>query len=203
MAVPASLVRLAEELERLPGVGRRTAERLAYHLLRVPEERALSLADAIRRARERVRPCSLCRCPTETEPCVVCADPARDRTLLLVVESARDLAAVENGGVFRGLYFVLGGRLAPMDGAGADSLDLEGLEARVRGGEVREVCLATNADLEGDGTALLVAQTLARAATDAAVRVTRLARGLPAGGQIEHQSSTVLAEAIEGRRPVA
>jgi recombination protein RecR len=164
----------------------------------VPEERALALADAIREARERVRPCTLCRCPSEADPCPICSDASRDRSLLLVVETARDLAAIEAGGAYRGLYFVLGGRLSPLDGSGADALDLEALRERARGGEVREACLATNPDLEGDGTALLVA----RALDGTGVRVTRLARGLPAGGQIEHQSATVIAEAFEGRRSV-
>jgi recombination protein RecR len=198
MAEPASLVRLTEELERLPGVGPRTAERLAHHLLRVPEERALALADAIREARRRIRPCPLCRAPSEREPCPTCADPGRDRSLLMVVASARDLAALEAPGRYRGLYFVLGGALSPLEGVDAGALDLDGLRRRAADGQVREVIVATNPDLEGDGTALLVA----RAAKDAGVAVTRLARGLPAGGQIEHQSAAVLADAFDGRRPV-
>ena len=197
MSAPESLRRLVDELERLPGIGRRSAERLAHHLLRVDEGRALALAEAIREVRERVRPCSSCRAPSESDPCRLCADPARDATVLLVVESARDLAAFEGAGSYRGLYFVLGGRASPLEPGSTEALDVAGLVERARRG-VREVCLATNPDLEGDGTALVVA----RALEDAGVRVTRLARGLPTGGQIEHQSASVLAEALEGRRPV-
>jgi recombination protein RecR len=195
-AVPHSLARLIDELERLPGVGHRTAERLAHHLLNVPEERALALADALRDVRALVRPCSKCRAPTEREPCALCADPRRDASLLLVVESARDLAALEAGRAWRGLYWVLGGRLQPHEGREAASLPLDLLVARAQEPGVREVVLGTNPDLEGDGTALLLAEALRAAG----VRVTRPARGLPAGGQIEHQSAAVLAEALEGRR---
>ncbi len=195
---PPSLERLIGELEQLPGIGRRTAERLAHHLLRAPEERALALADALRGVRAQVRPCSRCRAPAEADPCPICADPSRDASLLLVVEQARDLVALEAGRIWRGLYLVLGGRFAPHDGEGAAGLPLEALLARARALGVREVVLATNADLEGDGTALLLLEALGAAG----VRVSRLARGLPAGGQIEHQSAAVLAEALEGRRAV-
>jgi recombination protein RecR len=198
LSSPESLRRLAEELERLPGIGRRTAERLADHLLRVPEEEALGLAEAIRDARSRVRPCSTCRAPSETDPCAVCEDPRRDAGLLAVVETARDLAALEAGGVYRGRYHVLGGRHSSLEGSTAESLDLAALAERVRTAGVREVVIATNPDFEGDGTALVVARALA----GTGVRVTRLARGLPAGGQIEHQSASVLADALEGRRDV-
>jgi len=199
VSTPPSLARLVEELERLPGIGRRSAERLAQHILRVPEARALSLADAIREARTRIRACSLCHAPAETDPCPLCGDPARDRALLVVVETPRDLTAFETAGGYRGLYFVLGGRLSPLDGVRAEDLDLDALRSRVEGSEVREVCIATNPDLEGDGTALLVARALARVRD---LCVTRLARGIPSGGQIEYQSAAVLAEAYEGRRPV-
>ena len=202
---PPSLTHLVESLERLPGIGRRSAERLAAHLLRVPEARALELADAIREARARIRACSRCRAPAEADPCPICADATRDATLLVVVETPRDLAALESSGGYRGLYYVLGGRLSPLDGVGAGSLDLDGLAARVRENEVAEVCLATNPDLEGDGTALLVGRELERAALERSgrpLRITRLARGLPSGGQIEYQSAAVIAEAFEERRAV-
>ena len=209
MSTPPSLVRLVEALERLPGIGRRSAERLARHLLRVPEARAMELADAIRHARARIRACSRCHAPAERDPCPICADATRDARLLVVVETPRDLAVLESSGGYRGLYYVLGGRLSPLDGAGAGTLDLEGLTARILEGEVTEVCLATNPDLEGDGTALLVGRELERAARErstcggVALRVTRLARGLPSGGQIEYQSAAVIAEAFEGRRAVS
>lgn len=208
MTHPPSLVRLVESLERLPGIGRRSAERLAAHLLRAPEARALELADAIRDARTLIQACSRCRAPAESDPCPICADATRDPGLLVVVETPRDLAVIESSGGYRGLYYVLGGRLSPLDGAGANVLELEGLAVRVRENDVTEVCLATNPDLEGDGTALLVSRTLERVARErlasdgAPLRLTRLARGLPSGGQIEYQSAAVIAEAFEGRRAV-
>jgi recombination protein RecR len=190
---PEALARLTEALMRLPGVGQRSAERLAHHLVRAPAEEAIALADAIRAARERVRPCSSCRAPAERDPCPVCADPSRDRGLLLVVETARDLKAIEESGAWRGLYHVLGARLSPLEGVGREALDLDALVARAKG--VREVCLATNPDLEGDGTALAVERALA----GAGATVTRPARGLPSGGAIEYASRSVLAEALENR----
>ena len=200
-AAPASLEALVEALRTLPGVGRRTAERLAHHLLRAPEAEALGLADAIRAARERIRPCSTCGAPDETDPCPVCADPARDAGLVLVVESARDLRALEDSGTWRGVYHVLGGRVSPLEGVGADALSLDVLVGRARSGRLREVVIATNPDLEGDGTALHVAKALKEASPGLAV--TRLARGLPSGGAIEYVSKSVLADAIDHRRPAS
>lgn len=198
---PESLEQLLERLERLPGIGPRSAARLAHHLLRIPEPEALALADAIRAVRERIRPCSTCRAPAEEDPCPLCADPSRDRSLLLIVETPRDLAAVEATGAYRGLYYVLGARLSPLEGVDATALDLDGLAARVARAEVREVCIGTNPDLEGDGTALALVDTLARVGETQPLRVTRLARGLPTGGQIEYQSASAIADAFEGRRP--
>jgi recombination protein RecR len=196
---PAALEALVEALETLPGVGRRTAERLAHHILRAPEDEATGLADAILSARRRVRPCSTCGAPAEADPCPVCADPSRDAGLVLVVESARDLRSLEESGAWRGVYHVLGGRVSPLAGVGPEDLALASLVARARGGSVREVVVATNPDLEGDGTALHVERALRESAPE--VRVTRLARGLPSGGSIEFASKTVLADAIERRRP--
>jgi recombination protein RecR len=196
---PASLEALVEALRTLPGVGRRTAERLAHHLLRAPEAEALGLADAIRLARERIRPCSMCGSPDESDPCPVCADPARDAALVLVVESARDLRALEDSGTWRGVYHVLGGRVSPLEGVGVDALSVVSLVERARSGRLREVVIATNPDLEGDGTALHVAKALKDASPG--LVVTRLARGLPSGGAIEYVSKSVLADAIDHRRP--
>lgn len=195
-ATPKSLEHLVERLQTLPGVGRRTAERLAHHLVRAPQDEALSVADAIREARARIRPCARCGAPAETDPCPICADPARDAGLVLVVETARDLEAVEASGSWRGVYHVLGGRVSAVEGVGPEALGLAALVERVRTG-VREVCVATNPDLEGDGTALHVGRALA----GSGVPVTRLARGVPAGGSLEFLAKTVLAEAIENRRP--
>lgn len=202
---PASLELLVARLSDLPGVGRRTAERLAHHLLRVDAAEALALADAIREARARIRPCSVCGSAAESDPCEVCADPTRDGGLVLVVETARDLLAVEAAGVHRGVYHVLGGRVSPLEGVGPEHLALAALLARVRAGSgegslrgvaVREVIVATNPDLEGDGTALHVERALA----GTGVLVTRLARGLPSGGSLEFASRSVLADALENRR---
>ena len=178
---PESLDALVAQLERLPGIGPRSAARLAHHLLRVPESEALDLADAIRRARARIRPCASCHAPSETDPCPLCADPARDRSVLLVVETPRDLGAFEAGGTYRGLYFVLGARLSPLEGVDASALDLEGLAARAALAEVAEVCLGTNPDLEGDGTALTVTAALRGIQHGGRPRITRLARGLDVG----------------------
>ena len=200
---PESLEDLLAQLERLPGIGPRSAARIAHHLLRVPEVDALALSDAIRAVRERIKPCSLCRAPSEQDPCPVCSDPARDRSLLLVVEAPRDLGAVEATGAYRGLYFVLGARLSPLEGVDAGALGLDELAQRAAHDEVREVIVGTNPDLEGDGTALAVIDAVrgvARADDVPALRVTRLARGLPTGGQIEFQNAHAIADAFDGRR---
>src|SRR3954471_24588083 len=169
--------RLIAALGRLPGVGAKTAERLAHHILKCPADEALALADAIRDAKDRVRHCETCFHLTEAgEPlCSICRDPARDPTVVCVVEQPRDLMALERTGTYRGVYHVLLGRLAPLQGMGPEQLTLDALEARVRSGTVRELIMATNPNLEGDGTALLVASRLA----ELRVPMTRLARGVP------------------------
>jgi len=198
MAYPAPLERLVQALERLPGIGRRSAERLAFHLLRDAE--APELADAIRTAVAETRRCRVCFNVAETDPCALCSDPGRDRASILVVEEPRDVEAVERSGVWRGTYHVLMGALNPSDGTDPRHLTLAGLVARVRGGGVEEVVLGTDPDAEGEATALLVLEALD--ATGAPVRVTRMARGLPAGSAIEYLHRGVLEDALEGRRPV-
>lgn len=209
-AYPAVVVRLIDELARLPGIGRRSAERLAFHLLKVPPEDALSLSSAIADARQKVRPCRVCSNLADIGPdaehtlCVVCADPRRDRATVMVVEQPRDLIALEQTGMFRGVYHVLMGRVSPLEGVGPADLTTAELLARIDdpganlGTPVKEVVLALNPTLEGDGTALFLAAELARRG----VQLTRLARGLPAGSQLEYANKAVLADAIEGRRPV-
>lgn len=194
----AALDRLTEAFGRLPGIGAKSAERLAHHILKCPAEEALDLADAIREAKDRVRHCQACFHLTESdEPlCAVCRDPRRDQGLICVVEQPRDLMALEKSGSYQGVYHVLLGRLAPLQGMGPEQLTLDALEARVRAGEVREVILATNPNLEGDGTALLVANRLA----DSGVPVTRLARGLASGSALEFASRDMLADALTGRQ---
>lgn len=193
-----SVDRLIEALGRLPGVGAKTAERLAHHLLKCPVEEALALAEAIRDVRDRVRHCLTCFHLTEAEEplCAICRDPRRDTGLVCVVEQPRDLLALEKAGTFHGVYHVLLGRLAPLQGMGPDQLTLDALEARVCSGTVREVIMATNPNLEGDGTALLVANRLA----DTGVPITRLARGLASGSVLEFANKEMLADAINGRQ---
>ena len=191
----ASMDRLLEELAKLPGVGRRTAERFAHHILRLPDDDAMRLAAAIRDVKRNTRTCSRCANVTETDPCTVCADPARDAAAVCVVERPRDVVAIEEAGVWRGTYHVLGGKVSPLDGVGADDLTLPRLVARVRDEGVREVVIATSPDLEGDGTALYVE----RALEGLPAKVTRIARGVPTGLSLEHASAAMLRDAFRGR----
>jgi recombination protein RecR len=194
----SAIDRLIEALGRLPGVGAKTAERLAHHLLKCSAEEALALADAIRDVREHVAHCQVCFNLTESSQplCSVCRDPKRDPGLVCVVEQPRDLMALEKAGTYAGMYHVLLGRLAPLQGIGPDQLTLDALEARVRTGAVRELIMATNPNLEGDGTALLVANRLAATG----VPITRLARGLASGSALEFANKEMLADALSGRQ---
>ena len=189
---------LVTELARLPGIGRKTAQRLTYHLLQQPPERAARLADALRTVAEQVHPCAECGNPTEAERCDVCADPRRDSSLLCVVEEPSTVAAMDRAG-YRGRYLVLGGRLSPLDGVGPEDLRIGLLEARVRDGQVREVVLATNPSIEGEATATYLHQLL----VGRGLTVTRLARGLPMGGDLEYVDGVTLSHAFESRREVS
>jgi recombination protein RecR len=184
-------------LTRLPGIGPKTSERLAYHLLRVRDVEALELASAIEEAVRSVRICSACFNLDECDPCRICADAQRDRGTILVVEDPRDLQPLLDTG-YRGLFHVLQGRMSSVEGIGPDDLTIDALMARVAAGGVREVCLATNPDLEGEATARAVADRVRAAGT----AVTRLARGLPAGSTIGQVSRSILADAVEGRHPL-
>jgi len=190
--------RLIDAFGRLPGVGAKTAERLAHHLLKCPAEEALALADAIRDVKDRGRHCVTCFHLTEAEQplCTICRDPRRDQSVVCVVEQPRDLLALEKAGNFNGVYHVLLGRLAPLHGMGPEQLTVDALEARVRSGTIHELIMATNPNLEGDGTALLVANRLA----DTGVSVTRLARGLASGSVLEFANKEMLADALNGRQ---
>jgi recombination protein RecR len=190
------IAELLEELTKLPGIGPKSAERIAHFLLSGDRSQALRLAEALRAVAERVRPCRECFNLTEGEVCSVCADPKRDANLICVVETPRDVASFERTGMFKGRYHVLGGRLAPLDGVGPERLTFAALVDRVRRGGVQEVILATSPTLEGDGTALFASNLLA----DTGVRVTRLARGLPSGSSLELANAQMLADALEGRR---
>ena len=196
----AAIEDLVTELARLPGIGRKTAQRLTFHLLKQPAEVAERLAQAIRRVREQVTACATCGNLTDADPCAICRDPRRDAAVLCVVEEAADVAAVERAGRFRGHYHVLGGRLSPLDGVGPDALHLERLLARVgNGAGVREVIVATNPSMEGEVTATYLQQLL----KPTGVRVTRIARGLPMGGDLEYADGVTIAQALQARREMS
>ncbi len=190
------IARLMQQLGKLPGIGPKSAERLAHHLLSAPRGEVLALADALKALKEQVRPCRQCCNPTEDDLCPICADPRRDAALICVVETPRDLTALERSGSYRGLYHVLHGRLSPLDGVGPEHLTVDALLARIRAGGVQEVIMATNPTTEGDGTALYLSSLL----SPLGVRVTRLARGLPSGSGLEFANNQMLVDALEGRR---
>ena len=191
---------LVTELAKLPGIGRKTAQRLTFYLLKQPVETATRLADAIRTVRERVTACGVCGTLTDEDPCPICRDPRRDATLLCVVEEASDVTAIERAGRFRGCYHVLGGRLSPLEGVGPEALRLDQLLERVANGSgVREVIIATNPSMEGEVTATYLQQLL----KPTGIRVTRIARGLPVGGDLEYADGVTIAQALLARRDMA
>ena len=196
--VPTSepLSRLVEELNRLPGIGPKMAQRLAYFLLRAPGDQALALAEAIQAVKERVVLCSVCQNITDQDPCAFCRDENRDRSQLCVVEEPLDILALERSGAYKGLYHVLHGVLSPMDGIGPQDLKIKELLPRLRSGEVKEVIVATNPNLEGEATALYLQRLLA----PLGLRLTRLARGLPVGADLEYADEVTLSRALEGRQ---
>lgn len=194
--ITESVAKVIDEFARLPGIGKKSAERLAYHILRVPKAEALSLADAIRNVRENVRYCRTCFNLSEADECAICQDPKRDRTQLCIVEQPRDLMALEQAGAYRGLYHVLLGRIAPLEGMGPDQLTMEALLQRIRQGQFREIIMATNPTVEGDGTALYITSQLA----GMPLEVTRLARGITTGSILEYTNKEILADALTGRQ---
>ena len=194
-AIPASVTRLIDEFSRLPGVGPKTAARLTYYLLRVPDEHALALSEALRDLKLNTRTCSICQNITETDPCGVCSDEQRDAGTICVVEEPLDVVAIERTGHYQGRYHVLHGAINPMEGMGPDELRIRELLKRVQEGPVREVIIATNVGLEGDATAMYIHRQL-----KGQVTLTRLARGLPVGGDLEYADSVTLSGALEGRR---
>jgi len=194
---PPALQALIDEFERLPGIGRKTAERLAYHVLRSPPEEILKLAEAIRAVKEGVRNCRICYNIAEAELCPICSDPSRDPTTVCVIEQPKDLYAIEKTGAYRGRYHVLLGSFAPLEGVTPEDLTIEALAARIGAEGIREVILATNPNFEGDGTALFISERLK---AFPGLRVTRLARGMPSGSLLEHVSKTIVSDALEGRR---
>ena len=193
-----SLERLKEEFQKLPGIGPRSAERLAFHVLRGSREEAAALADAIVAVKDNVIHCSVCYNLTESDPCPICRAPGRDPAEIWVVEQPKDLASLEATGLIRGVYHVLMGHIAPLEGIGPDDLTIDALVQRVKSSQAREVVLATNPTLEGDGTALHIQSLLA----DTGVKITRPARGLPVGSQLEYASVAMLESAIRARGPM-
>ena len=190
------IARLTQELGKLPGIGPKTAERLTHYLLAADRQQVVDLADSLRAIKEQIGRCRQCCNLTEGDLCSLCRDTRRDAAVICVVEQPRDLAALERAATFRGLYHVLHGRLAPLENIGPEQLTVDQLLRRVRQGGVREIIMATNPTLEGDGTALYISSLLA----ETGVQITRLARGLPSGSVLEFANNQMLADALEGRR---
>ena len=195
---PRSVTRLIEEFHRLPGIGPKTAQRLTFYLLRTSKTQVDSLSDAIRDLREKITTCALCQNIAESNPCNVCRDESRDQTIICVIEEPLDLVAIERTREYKGLYHVLHGAISPVEGIGPEDLRIKELLERLRDGRVQEVVLATNPNLEGEATAMY----LERLIKPLGIRLTRLARGLPVGGDLEYADEVTLTRALEGRREV-
>jgi recombination protein RecR len=193
-----SIQNLINELASLPGIGLRSAERIAFHLLKSRTEDAMKLADAIRDVKTRIKHCSICYNLTEQDPCSICTNPSRDQGLVCVVEQPKDLLALESTGLYNGVYHVLLGRIAPLEGIEPSDVTVEPLMERLASGTIREVVMGTNPNMEGDGTALHIQSQIAQRFPN--VQITRLARGLPAGSNIEYANRNILADAIAGRQ---
>lgn len=196
MEYPASVAKLVNELNKLPGVGPKTAQRLSFFILKEPPEEAEKLARAIVEARRSIKYCSVCSSLTDTDPCSICRNSNRDRSIICVVEDPRDVISIERSREFRGIYHVLKGAISPMDGVGPDDLTISELLERLKGGEVREVVLATNSSVEGEATAMYIARLI----QPMGIKVTRIAHGIPVGGDLEYADEVTLARAFEGRR---
>jgi recombination protein RecR len=197
MSLPDPLVRLIEELQRLPGIGPKGAQRLAFHILRTPREQTDRLVDAVRDVKERVTYCSICNNITDADPCVFCSNDARDSHIICVVEEPQNITAIEKTREFKGLYHVLMGALSPLQGVGPDDLKIKGLLSRLTNG-VTEVILATNPNVDGEYTAVYLARLL----KPLGVKVTRIAMGLPVGSDLDYADEITMHRALEGRREV-
>jgi len=191
-----SINRLIEELKHLPGIGQKTAQRLAFHLLRGDRETAFALSDAIRDAKEKIRECSICNNITDTDPCLFCTGATRNRSIICVVEEATNIQAVEKTRTFNGLYHVLGGALSPLQGIGPDQLKIKSLIERLKGGAVEEIIVATNPTAEGEATAVYLSKLI----KPLGVNVTRIAMGIPVGSDLEYADEVTMMKAMEGRR---
>jgi len=193
-----SIQNLINQFASLPGIGQRSAERIAFHLLKQAPEEAMKLARAIEDVKTRIKHCSVCYNLTESDPCEICSNPARDQSLVCIVEQPKDLLALESTGLHRGVYHVLLGRIAPLEGIDPEDVTVEPLMQRLATGTIREVIMGTNPNMEGDGTALHIQQQIQTRFPN--VQITRLARGLPAGSNIEYANRNILADAIAGRQ---
>jgi recombination protein RecR len=194
----APVAKLIEEFERLPGVGHKTAQRLAFHVLNLTNEKAENLANAIRDAKLKIRYCSICYNLTDTDPCSICSAQVRDQSSICVVEDPRDVVAMERTREFKGLYHVLHGAISPMEGIGPEDIKIKELLSRISNGNVKEVILATNPNIEGEATAMYISKLL----KPLGIRTTRIAHGIPVGGDLEYADEVTLAKALEGRREI-
>lgn len=190
------LARLINELSRLPGIGGKTAQRLAFHILSMEEKEARALADSIIEAKQKMTYCSVCGNLTDTDPCVICSDPSRDRSVICVVETSKDVVAMEKIKEYNGLYHVLHGAISPMEGIGPEDINLKQLIVRLQNEDVRELILATNPNIEGEATAMYIARLI----KPSGIRVSRIAHGIPVGGDLEYADEVTLLKAMEGRR---
>jgi len=197
-ALPASLQELVEQLKKLPGVGAKSATRLAFHILRTPREDAEKLCQAIRDVKDRVTYCTTCNNITDADPCALCSDPGRDHRTICVVEEPQNVSVVDRTGGFKGVYHVLMGAISPLQGVGPDDLKIKGLLARISGGGVDEVILATNPNVEGEATAIYLARLL----KPLGLRVTRIATGIPVGSDLDYADDLTVGKALDGRREV-
>ncbi len=194
----APVARLIEEFEKLPGIGHKTAQRLAFHVLNLTDEKAQGLANAIVQAKQKTRFCSICSNLTDVDPCIICSGNSREHSVICVVEDPRDVAAMERIREFKGLYHVLHGTISPMEGRGPEDIKIKELLLRVRDGDIKEVILATNPNIEGEATAMYISRLL----KPLGIKATRIAHGIPIGGDIEYADEVTLAKALEGRREI-
>jgi recombination protein RecR len=194
----APVAKLIEEFEKLPGIGHKTAQRLAFHVLNLPENRVLSLSNAIREAKQKTKYCSVCSNLTDVDPCNICSSPAREHSAICVVEDPKDVVAMERTREFKGLYHVLHGVISPMEGIGPEDIKIKELLERIKEGNIREVIVATNPNIEGEATAMYISKLL----KPLGIKTTRIAHGIPVGGDLEYADEVTLAKALEGRREI-
>ncbi len=202
MKIPKAIKNLIESFERLPGIGPRTAQRLTFYLLHVPQNELEEFASAILNIKKQTKICSICHNVSDEDPCFICSDPTRDKKLVMVIEQPLDVIAIEKTAKFNGLYHVLHGAINPLENIGPDELFIEDLIKRVKDTEIKEVIIATNPTMEGDATAMYIVKRITQLGNGKTVRVTRLGMGIPTGADLEYADETTLREAIEGRREI-